>query len=352
MNTTHKPNSLLSRGIALALCVPGAALAQGTPPASSETAENMETVIVSGVRASLGRAVELKRSAGTVQDSISALELGKFPDDNVADSLSHITGVAISRTAGGEGQKVSIRGLGPEYTLTTFNDRILATDGAGRDFAFDVLPSDVISGADVIKGAQASLSEGAIGGLVNLRSASPFDQKGQHGVARVEGDRNFMSELDGYKFSGVYSNTFANDTVGVLLGVVYAERKDRTDIAGNDGGWTRNADPNDETWLWGNAWGGSIDPNGNGLLDEDEYGLIGPGQFRVGSILEEKKRRALSGKVEWRPNDNVRITVDGLKTRLDSPQVGYQQSYYPLFAPDRWSDMTIEDGIVTSFTMA
>jgi TonB-dependent receptor len=102
-------------------------------------------VIVTGVRRSLEHSVGLKRAAGTVQDSISALELGKFPDDNVADSLSHITGVAISRTAGGEGQKVSVRGLGPEYTLTTFNGRILATDGAGRDFSYDVLPADVIS---------------------------------------------------------------------------------------------------------------------------------------------------------------------------------------------------------------
>ena len=313
--------------------------------------DELQTVTVTGVRASMGKSIDLKRSAGTVQDSISALELGKFPDDNVADSLSHITGVAITRTAGGEGQSVSVRGLGPEYTLTTFNGRILATDGAGRDFAYDVLPADVISGADVIKGAQASLSEGAIGGLVNLRSASPFDQTGQHGAARFEGDRNLMSELDGYKFSGVYSNTFANDTVGVLLGVVYAQRKDRTDIAGNDGGWTRNADPNDESWMWGNAWGGNIDPNGNDTLDEDEYGLIAPGQFRVGSILEEKKRRAITAKLEWRPSDAVKVVVDGLKTRLDSPQVGYQQSYYPLFAPGRWSDMEIEDGIVTGFTM-
>ena len=351
MNITHKPRSLLARSIALALCVPGAALAQTATPAGSEAGENMDTIIVSGVRASLGKAVEIKRSAGTVQDSISAVELGKFPDDNVADSLSHITGVAITRTAGGEGQKVSVRGLGPEYTLTTFDGRILATDGAGRDFAYDVLPSDVISGADVIKGAQASLPEGAIGGLVNLRSGSAFDQKGQQAIARFEGDRNLMSELNGYKFSGVYTNTFAEDTFGVLVGVVFAEREDRTDIAGNDGGWTRNPDPNDESWLWGNAWGGNIDPNGNGNLDEEEYGLIGPGQFRVGSILEEKKRRAINAKLEWRPSDNVKITADGLKTRLDSPQVGYQQSYYPLFAPERWTDFTIEDGIVTGFTM-
>jgi TonB-dependent receptor len=160
-----------------------------------------------------------------------------------------------------------------------------------------------------------------------------------------------MSEMNGYKFSGVYSNTFADDTFGFLVGVVYAERKDRTDIAGNDGGWTSNADPNDVSWQWGNAWGGSIDPNGNGELDEDEYGLIGPGQFRVGSILEEKKRRAFTTKLEWRPNEDVKITLDGLKTRLDSPQVGFQQSYYPLFAPERWTDMTIENGIVTGFTM-
>ena len=351
MNTAHKPRSLLSRSIALALCLPaGAALAQTAP--GSEAAENIETVVVSGVRASLSKSVELKRGAGTIQDSIDALELGKFPDDNVADSLSHITGVAISRTAGGEGQSVSVRGLGPEYTLTTFNNRILATDGAGRDFAYDVLPSDVISGADVIKGAQASLTEGAIGGLVNLRSASPFDQDGQQIIGRLEGDKNMMSELDGYKFSGVYSNTFADSTFGVLLGVVFAEREDRTDIAGNDGGWTRNPDPTDESWLWGNAWGGNIDPNGDEELNEDEYGLIAPGQFRVGSILEKKKRRAFSAKLEWRPSDSVKITADGLKTKLDSPQVGYQQSYYPLFAPGRWEDFDIQNGIVEGFTMA
>ncbi len=295
------------------------------PPAADAT--TLDAVTVTGVRASLARSVELKRSASTVQDSITALELGKFPDDNVADSLSHITGVAISRTAGGEGQSVSVRGLGPEYTLTTFNGRILATDGPGRDFAFDVLPADVISGADVIKGAEAGLTEGAIGGLVNLRSASPFDDKGQHAVLRVEGDRNTMSDLNGTKYSGVYSNTFADDTVGILLGAVYADRTDRTDVAGNDGGWTRNPDPSDPSW-GGNAWGGNIDLNDNGELDPDEYGLIAPGQFRVGSIMEDKKRRAYTGKFEWRPSDRFRLTIDGLKTKLDSPQVSYQQSYY------------------------
>jgi len=351
---------MLCRGITLALLLPfgGAAFAQSAPdpaatpadPAPATDATTLDAVTVTGVRASLARSVELKRSASTVQDSITALELGKFPDDNVADSLSHITGVAITRTAGGEGQSVSVRGLGPEYTLTTFNGRILATDGPGRDFAFDVLPADVISGADVIKGAEADLTEGAIGGLVNLRSASPFDDKGQHAVLRVEGDRNTMSDYNGTKYSGVYSNTFADDTIGILLGAVYANRTDRTDVAGNDGGWTRNPDPSDPSW-GGNAWGGNIDLNDNGELDPDEYGLIGPGQFRVGSIIEDKQRRAYTGKFEWRPSDTFRLTIDGLKTKLDSPQVSYQQSYYPLFSPGRWSNIQVTNGIVTSFDM-
>ena len=176
MNAVRPHRHCLYHGIALALLLPATAWSQQATepvPATTSTGQaaapagegpiDLQTVQVSGVRAALARSTELKRDASTVQDSISALELGRFPDDNVADSLSHITGVSITRTAGGEGQKVSVRGLGPEYTLTTFNNRILATDGAGRDFAYDVLPSDVISGADVVKGAQAALTEGAMG---------------------------------------------------------------------------------------------------------------------------------------------------------------------------------------------
>ncbi len=332
------------------------AAAQTTPappepqPQPASAAAEVQTVEITGTRASVERSIALKRNAATVQDSITALELGRFPDDNVADSLGHITGVAIKRTAGGEGLKVSVRGLGPEYTLTTFNGRILGTDGAGRDFAFDVLPADVISGADVVKGAQASLTEGAIGGLVNLRSASPFDQRGQHGLIRLEADRNLLTELNGGKLSAAYSNTFDNN-VGVLLGLVFSRRKERTDTAGNDGGWTRNSVPGDPSWEFGNAYGGEIDPNGNGVLDKDEEGLIGPGQFRVGSIITEKKRVALSGKIEWRPDKDFTLVIDGIKTRLDAPEVGYQQSFYPLFAPGRWSNIKVEHGIVTDLTL-
>ena len=330
-----------------------AAPARAQEDAGSPDADKVAQVVVTGTRASLKESLALKRNSAVVQDSISATELGRFPDNNVADSLSHITGVSITRTAGGEGQKVSIRGLGPDYTITTFNGRLLGTDSAGRYFAFDVLPADVISGADVVKSTQAQLIEGAIGGLVNLRSASPFDQKGQRGLLRAEADRNEMSRLNGKKLSGTYSNTFG-DRLGVLLGVVYAKRDVRTDTAGNDGGWSRNPIPSDPKQFWeaGNTWGGPIDPNGNGVLDANEEGLIGPGQFRYGSIMEKKERMAVSGKVEWRPSSDLKVVFDGFKTRLDSPQVGYQMSFYPLYSPGRWSDMKVANGVVSDVTLS
>ena len=134
--------------VAVTLALHGTASAQTTdsgarPPGSSE---ELEEILVTGTRAALIESRDLKHDAGIVQDSIVAEDLGRFPDDNVADSLSHVTGITIKRTRGGEGQYVNVRGLGPEYSIVTLNGRILATDGDGREFAFDVLPAEVISG--------------------------------------------------------------------------------------------------------------------------------------------------------------------------------------------------------------
>src|ERR1700761_7266080 len=115
-------------------------------PQTGPVAPQLEEVVVTGIRASLEKSLEIKKDASVVLDSINATELGRFPDDDVADSLEHITGISISRTTGGEGQYVGIRGLGQQYNIVTLNDRILATDDDVRSFAFYVLPADVISG--------------------------------------------------------------------------------------------------------------------------------------------------------------------------------------------------------------
>ena len=167
----------------------------------------------------------IKKNATVVLDSINAEELGRFPDADVADSLEHLPGITISRTTGGEGQKVSVRGFGPQYNIVTLNNRILATDDDARDLAFDVLPSEVISGADVLKSSQASALEGSIGGTVNLRTASPFDNPGLHGGAHAEGNYNQMSTLHGDKFSAFASDTLLDNTLGFLIGGVISDTK-------------------------------------------------------------------------------------------------------------------------------
>ncbi|KAK0359900.1 hypothetical protein LTR94_029435, partial [Friedmanniomyces endolithicus] len=147
---------------------------QGVSEASPPSEDAVDDIIVTGIRRSLSTANDVKRDAPYIVDAIAAEDLGKFPDQNVAESLQRITGVAITRTVGGEGQSVSVRGLGPQFNVTTVNGRVLATSNGGRDFSFDVLPSEVISGAQVYKTTMASLEEGSIGGTVNMSTARPL----------------------------------------------------------------------------------------------------------------------------------------------------------------------------------
>ncbi len=338
INRTFKKTVI---AVAIELAIIGTAFAQdgvaGKTDADQTQQAALVTVNVTGTRAALARSLDLKRNSAIIQDSISATELGRFPDDNVADSLAHISGISISRTKGGEGQYINVRGLGSGYNIVTLNNRILATDGDGRDFAFDVLPSEVISGADVMKSAQASQTEGSIGGSVNLRSARPLDFPGMHASVRVEGDHNDLSRKNGEKISGVFSKTFANNTMGVLLGVVVSNKEVRTDSM-NYNAFDANSP-------------GSFDANGDGKIGADENHLLASCCIAFGSVFEKKKRAAVSGVFEWKPSNNFKMAADFVATRLDSPQVGYNQAYYVKSTAGRWSDVVINDHLVTKMTV-
>ena len=317
--------------------VPAPAAGRDAGAAGAEAAVNVDSVVVTGARASLAKSLDIKRNAAVVVDSISATELGRFPDDNVADSLSHINGVSITRTAGGEGQYVGIRGLPSGYAIVTLNNRILASDDEGRDFAFDVLPSEVISGADVLKSAEAGQLEGGIGGVVNLKSARPFDNPGFHSSVRIEGDDNSMSRLHGSKLSGVFSATSPDRTMGILVGAVLSNTRVRSD--------TLNYNTYDASTP------GSFDVNGNGVMDANEQNLLAHCCIAFGSVFEQKKRNALSATFEWRPSRDFKLSVDGLATKLDSPQVGYNQAYYAEYTPGNWSNAAVTKGLISSMTV-
>jgi TonB-dependent receptor len=327
------------------LCSSTLYAADPAPTATDADSSELETVVVVGTRAALIESRDLKKNSDIVQDSIVAEDLGRFPDANVADSLSHITGITISRTRGGEGQYVSIRGLGPAYSIVTLNGRILATDGDGREFAFDVLPSEVISGADVYKSADASHLEGSIGGTINLSSAKPLDQAGRHMRFSIDGDYNDLSEKNGYKASAVFSDTFAGDTMGVMLTATYQDVTDRSDAVQE---FSINPDSP-----------GEFDANGDGEISDDESGLLGLCCTSFGARIQKKQRTGVTGVWQWKPSETFSTSVDAMFTRLDAPTVGYHQSYYvedSILDEDtglhRWSDVSINDHWVNGMTVA
>jgi len=304
-------------------------------------ASGLEEVIVTGYRASLEKSLYIKKNASIIMDSINATELGRFPDADVADSLAHLPGITISRTTGGEGVKINVRGLGPEYNIVSLDGRILATDDDARDLAFDVLPSEVISGADVLKSSQASALEGSIGGTVNLRTARPLDNPGLHAGVHVEGSRNQMTDQNGSKYSGFVGLTNSDHTMGFLLSGVYSDNKIRTDSlnAYNQADWAVSYFP--------------YDTNPDNPPPDAIKLTATPCCITFGSIYDEKKRSAISGNFQWRPRSDITLTADVIYTHLNDPQIGYNQSYYfPYFTASdglpAWGVPTIDNGLVTA----
>src|SRR5690554_2288786 len=154
-----------------------AMLATGLVQAQGD--DQIEEIVVTGIKASLARSIDIKRNSSLVSDSITAEDMGKFPDNNIADSLQRIPGVAIDR-AGGEGRYVSIRGLGPDFASVLINGRTAASENEERAFSFDTIASELVRSVDVFKTSNAALKEGRVGATVNIVTARPFDVVGFH----------------------------------------------------------------------------------------------------------------------------------------------------------------------------
>jgi iron complex outermembrane recepter protein len=309
---------------------------------TTSSSDQLSEIVVTGISADLEKALDTKEFAPVMLDSIDSTELGRFPDADVADSLEHLPGITVSRTTGGEGQKITVQGLSSEYNIVTMDNRILASDDSGRDIAFDVLPAELITGADVLKSPEASAVEGSIGGTVNLHTASAFDHPGFHADAHGEGDWNDMSELASKKFSAFISNTNESRTLGFVLGAVDTDLKSRTDSLNaynqNIYGPISYPYPPD----------GVTPPAGSTPL------VATPCCITFGSIFDDKKRTGLIGNLEWRPSDSFRLKADGLWTHLNDPQIGYNESYYFAANPNGTPfgpNPTIQNGVITAMTV-
>lgn len=288
---------------AVALMLGGTAMAQNSD-AQTEDERTLDIVTVTGIRGSLERGLAVKENADVIVDAISAEELGKFPDQNVAESLQRVTGVAITRSRGGEGQFVTVRGLGQEFNTLTYNGRELATENPGREFSFDVIPSELISAAQVFKTTTAAQTDGSIGGLVNIETARALNNPGFHVAASAATQLESLNDDFGFKGALVVSNTFANDTIGVIGSVSYQERNFRTDTAESI------------------AIDQSTDFNGDGVNDRLN-------SFNANVNNEDRERFGATVALEYEPNDSTSVTLDFLYTSFESPSVSSSYSYFP-----------------------
>ncbi|MDN3919733.1 TonB-dependent receptor [Roseateles violae] len=266
------------------LSVSVAAQAQQAEQKPAEGQQQLETVVVTGIRASLQSAATIKKNASAVVDAVSAEDIGKLPDTDVAQSLGRIPGVSVGR-AFGQGATVSIRGSDPQMTYTTLNGQTIASTGwydqldIDRSFNYSLLPPELIGGMEVYKSSQADLTEGGIGGTVIVKTRKPLDMAANSGFATVRYGGGTISD-NNKEVSGLYSWKNEAKTFGALIGGAYSE-----------GSYIRNGIEAD------NRWAGDVAPT---------------------AFVQDRKREALNLVLQAKPMQGLELGLNALHLKLDA----------------------------------
>jgi TonB-dependent receptor len=301
--------------VAVAIAVGTAFAAPSVTFAQDE--EVIEEIITTGIRGSLTRAMDIKRTSTGVVDAISAEDIGKFPDANLAESLQRITGVSIDRQRG-EGSQVTVRGFGPEYNLVTVNGRQMPThNGTNRSFDFADLASEGVAGVQVYKTGRANVPSGGVGSTINISTPKPLEGEETFSLAaKTVYDTSTRTGDDVTpEFSGIYLGRFLDDKVGIAITASHQTRNNGVNTASTGGWYTR---PGDDVLP-----DGTIAP----LVPVDENNINRPTsasenysipQSMAYNIAEYESERTNAQLVlQWAPTDNFTVTTDYIRSEFD-----------------------------------
>ncbi|MCG8556035.1 MAG: TonB-dependent receptor [Proteobacteria bacterium] len=260
-----------------------------------------EELLVTGLRQSMRQSLEMKRAAVGIVDAIVAEDIGKLPDQNVAEALQRVTGVAIDRV-NGEGQSISVRGLGSNFSVTTVNGRSLASERGGRGFAFDVLAPELLASVEVQKSPSAAGREGGIGATVNMNTARPshFGRFVLAGSLQAVYDE--LAQTFNPRANALISDVFADGTLGMMLTLSYSKRALRQDL------YESNYRTDE---MRGNT---RLIPRPADLPPDVPVSLPQYPRFRKSA--DQRERIGGSAALEWKPNDQLSVVVDGLFSRF------------------------------------
>ncbi len=269
----------------------------------AEVKENVEVIEVKGIRGSLTQALNSKRFSDSVLDSVSAEDIGKFPDKNIGDAMQRIPGVTVVRTYG-EVSGVTVRGTAPEHSMVLLNGQNVASvgwfdlGGINRSFNFEMLASEQISGMDLYKSVEADVNEGAIGGTVNLKTRKPLDLDAGIVFASVEGEYHENSEEWNPAYSALGSWKTDDETFGILVAYSNEQSKVHRETLSSFG------TPGVST---------QTDDTGN---THSSYGAMS-------SILfdEDRDRSSTQVTMQFAPSDDLMLSVNYNLFKLDNDHI-------------------------------
>ena len=292
-----------------------------TPAADATPGGPVQQVTVAGFRSSLERSLNLKRASIGARESIVAEDIGKFPEQNIADALVRLPGVEVVKDqASNEGQRVQLRGLGSDYTVTTFNGAPVRTTSASnvgsstRDFNYDVFASELFSRADVSKAPLAELEEGGVAGVVDLQTPRPFDKRGQVIRYSAAVSRNSKNDVNNPRVHFLYSNTFGD--FGFLAQV--AKSKSRNANAGFHSTGVYNNTLQRNIFNAANFQYNLTDPRAklDGITVDQLNEANLPRFFRVAHQDDIRERVGANTSLQWRHGD-WDVSWDTLYSKLD-----------------------------------
>lgn len=241
MYPLHFRLNRLSAAVLVAIATPVFAQTAPTPPAQPEPGTTLGAVVARGQAAATDRALDDQEAADDIRSVVRNDGIGRLPDKNAAESLARLAGVSVERDQG-EGRYVRIRGLGPDLNAVTINGSLVPSPEAGRRAVMlDVLPSALIGSATVYKTLTPDMDANSLGGTVDIKTLSAFDQDGRLLSLELGGSHNDNVDKNSPYGSLVYANRFLDGKFGVAFGFNYEKRKLGSDNVETGGAWDGNA---------------------------------------------------------------------------------------------------------------
>jgi len=296
-----------------------------------QSASELDEVVVTGFRKSLEESIDIKKNTINSVDAVVAEDIAKFPQSNMAEALQRVSGVQIRRdNAGGVGNAVSIRGLPPEYTQVTINGDAAPNSTEGRSYDFNTLPAEIFKQLEVSKTPTASMTEGGIGGSINLVTKKPFELKTRVIVATAEGNYNTQQQQGNSvapKLSLTYGNKW-NNKFGVIAGIFYNK-------------FFNNSEGYDVTRYYDESY----DLDGDGTNEFEDIQVPRPRYVSQGQQVE---RLSVNLSLQYQVNKDFDLVFDGLFVNNDQLETRYTPVWF--FPGTNPSNIITEGPLVRSIT--